>query len=202
MAARHSKTGKGQEESPRVGKGVFVTVGTTAFDNLIKAFLTPDIITQLHGFGFNEIMIQYGKGKDVYDAAFTPELQSLVKEARVTIAGVEYEESTRITEYIKKADLIISHAGSGTILDALRYQKAIIVIPNESLMDNHQAELANEMAKQKYVIRGKLEQLAANISAAQSYKFRHFPRAGSRTFVEVLEDEIERAEKDKMYGEG
>ncbi|RVD83925.1 uncharacterized protein DFL_005697 [Arthrobotrys flagrans] len=183
-------------------RGVFITVGTTAFDNLIKVLLVPEIIAQLNGHGYNEIRIQYGKGKDVYDAAFTPEMKELVKETGISIAGFEYEESSRITELIQEADLIISHAGSGTILDALRYQKAIIVVPNESLMDNHQAELANEMSKQKYVIRGKLDQFAANIELAQTYKFRHFPRTGSKRFVDVLEDEIEKAEKDKMYGEG
>ncbi|KAF3184955.1 N-acetylglucosaminyldiphosphodolichol N-acetylglucosaminyltransferase catalytic subunit alg13 [Orbilia oligospora] len=192
MASKYSKT----------GKGIFITVGTTAFDDLITALLIPGIITQLHGLGFNEIRVQYGKGKDVYDAAFTPEFKSTVKEAGMSIAGFEYEESSRITEFIKEADLIISHAGSGTILDALRYQKAIIVVPNESLMDNHQAELASEMSKQKYVIRGKLDQFAENIAQAQCYKFKHFPRTGSKKFVEVLEDEIEKAEKDKMYGEG
>lgn len=43
-------------------------------------------------------------------------------------------------------------SGSGSILEALRYQKRIIVVPNETLMDNHQVELAEEMHRQKYVI--------------------------------------------------
>ncbi|KAK6500182.1 N-acetylglucosaminyldiphosphodolichol N-acetylglucosaminyltransferase catalytic subunit alg13, variant 3 [Arthrobotrys musiformis] len=190
--------------SPRdanTGRGVFVTVGTTAFDGLIKAVLVPEVVLQLSGLGYTHIGVQYGRGKDVYDASFTPELSSTVKETGISIGGFEYEESSRITELIQEADLIISHAGSGTILDALRYQKAIIVVPNESLMDNHQAELAKEMSKQKYVIRGNLDQFAANIELAQTYKFRHFPRSGSKKFVEVLEDEIEKAEKDKITGD-
>ncbi|KAK6355934.1 N-acetylglucosaminyldiphosphodolichol N-acetylglucosaminyltransferase catalytic subunit alg13, variant 2 [Orbilia javanica] len=186
----------------KTGKGVFITVGTTAFDSLIEALLVPTIIAQLSELGYDEIRVQYGKGKYVYDAAFTPELKDMVNETGISIGGFEYEDSVKITEFIKDADLIISHAGSGTILDALRYQKAIIVVPNESLMDNHQAELAKEMSKQKYVIRGKLDKIATHIAQAQTYGFRHFPRTGSKTFVELLEDEIEKAEKDKMYGEG
>ncbi|KAK6530927.1 N-acetylglucosaminyldiphosphodolichol N-acetylglucosaminyltransferase catalytic subunit alg13 [Arthrobotrys megalospora] len=182
------------------GKSVFVTVGTTAFDALVKALLVPAVIIQLNRFGYTEINVQYGKGKDVYEAAFTPEFKKLAAELGTIISGFEYEESDKITELIREADLIISHAGSGTILDALRYQRAIIVVPNESLMDNHQAELANEMSKQKYVIRGKLDQFTNDIAVAQTFKFRHFPRSGSKRFVEVLEDEIEEAEKDKMYG--
>ena len=96
----------------KVGRGVFITVGTTAFDNLIRALLVPEIIMRLNGLGYDEIRVQYGKGKDAYDAAFTPELKDLVKETGVSITGFEYEESNRITELIQEADLIISHAGT------------------------------------------------------------------------------------------
>ncbi|KAK6337368.1 N-acetylglucosaminyldiphosphodolichol N-acetylglucosaminyltransferase catalytic subunit alg13 [Orbilia blumenaviensis] len=189
-------------ERSKTGKGVFVTVGTTAFDGLIKAVLVPTVIGQLSDFGYTQIKVQHGNGREAYVNAFTPELERLVQKTGISIDGFDYEESTRITELIIEADLIISHAGSGTILDALRYQKAIIVVPNESLMDNHQAELATEMSKQKYVIQGKLDRFDASVALAQTYKFKHFPRTGSKKFVEVLEDEIEKAEKDKMYGEG
>lgn len=37
-------------------------------------------------------------------------------------------------------------AGSGTILDVLRKCKALIVIPNPTLLDNHQEELAKALA--------------------------------------------------------
>jgi len=41
--------------------------------------------------------------------------------------------------------------GSGTILDAMRFQLPLIVVPNLSLLDNHQKELADELARQGYV---------------------------------------------------
>ena len=36
--------------------------------------------------------------------------------------------------------------GSGTILDVLRLNKPLIVVPNSSLLDNHQQELADALA--------------------------------------------------------
>lgn len=47
--------------------------------------------------------------------------------------------------------------GSGSILDALRFQKRLIVVPNESLMDNHQKELSEELERQGYLIEGHVE---------------------------------------------
>ena len=47
--------------------------------------------------------------------------------------------------------------GSGSILHALRIAVPIIVVPNPALLDNHQEELAEELAAQGYVVHGHLE---------------------------------------------
>lgn len=44
--------------------------------------------------------------------------------------------------------------GSGSILEALRYQIPLIVVPNTGLLDNHQEELAVAMDRNNYLIRG------------------------------------------------
>lgn len=41
--------------------------------------------------------------------------------------------------------------GSGSILEALRLNKRLIVVTNPLLMDNHQAELASAMAQAGYL---------------------------------------------------
>ncbi len=40
--------------------------------------------------------------------------------------------------YMEAADLIISHAGSGSLFEALSLGKMIIAVPNAILMANHQ----------------------------------------------------------------
>ena len=55
---------------------------------------------------------------------------------------------------MRKVDLVISHAGSGSILnalrgspfiDALQHALPLVIVPNASLMDDHQSELAKEL---------------------------------------------------------
>lgn len=46
--------------------------------------------------------------------------------------------------------------GSGSILQALRLGVPLIVVSNPDLLDNHQEELAEELARQGYVVHGKL----------------------------------------------
>ena len=47
--------------------------------------------------------------------------------------------------------------GTGSILDALRISVPLIVVPNSTLLDNHQVELAEQLARQGYVIHGSLK---------------------------------------------
>lgn len=50
--------------------------------------------------------------------------------------------------------------GSGSILDALRVAIPLVVVPNTDLLHNHQAELAEVLTEQEYVIHGKIEYVA------------------------------------------
>jgi beta-1,4-N-acetylglucosaminyltransferase len=53
--------------------------------------------------------------------------------------------------------LIVACSGSGSILDALRIGVPLVVVPNTDLLHNHQVELAEELAKQEYVVHGDLK---------------------------------------------
>ncbi len=57
-----------------------------------------------------------------------------------------------LNDYMESASLIISHAGSGTILDGITKKKKMICVVNDKLMDNHQCEIAEKLAELNYII--------------------------------------------------
>lgn len=55
-----------------------------------------------------------------------------------------------ILKYFKRASLVVGHCGTGTILNALKFQKPIIVVPRrikygELNRDDHQVEIAQRL---------------------------------------------------------
>ena len=51
-----------------------------------------------------------------------------------------------MNSYFEKADIIISHGGTGTVLELLSSGKKFIVVANTSLADNHQVEFLNSLS--------------------------------------------------------
>jgi len=62
-----------------------------------------------------------------------------------------YRKKNSIASDIKNASLIISHAGTGTIIETLSLQQPLIVVINNTLMNNHQLEIAVKLAELGYI---------------------------------------------------
>lgn len=137
---------------------VLVTVGTTKFDALVKAVDSTAVADALVARGYTRLVIQKGAGKH--------QVQTLVplgSQHHQLSNGLQvqvFEYAPCLAEYMQAADLIISHAGSGSIFEALRLSKPLVAVPNSILMDNHQAELANHLARLGYIIAATPDTLA------------------------------------------
>ncbi|OMO51455.1 hypothetical protein CCACVL1_29784 [Corchorus capsularis] len=115
---------------------VFVTVGTTCFDRLVKTVDTQELKDELLRRGYTHLLIQMGRGS-YFPTKSAGDDGSL---------AVDY-----FTFSSRAASLVISHAGSGSIFETLKLGKPLIVVVNEDLMDNHQSELAEELAERKHL---------------------------------------------------
>jgi beta-1,4-N-acetylglucosaminyltransferase len=159
----------------------YVTVGATAtFPALIKAALLPDTVYELLKQNYTHLVIQYGdaEGKAVYDEAseqlkgfLDAEMQDFRR--RLEIRGYSFKKGGLLKEFqlAKMSDgLVISHAGSGSILEALRADVPLIVVPNETLLHNHQEELAEMLSRQHYLIHGHIKSLHKDIERSPMLK--------------------------------
>lgn len=124
---------------------VFVTVGTTKFDALIKAIDKIEIADTLIRKGYDRLTIQKGAGR--YQLSTLVPLGQTQHALQNGLQVTVFEFAPSLATYMQQADLIISHAGSGSIFEGLRLGKPLIAVPNAILMDNHQAELADHLAK-------------------------------------------------------
>lgn len=98
---------------------IFVTIGTQApFDRFIK--IIDEVAPQIN----EEIIAQ------VYKCGFTPK----------NIKTVDFLAPDEFNNLFDKADLIISHAGMGTILSALQKHKPIIIFPRIAALGEHRNE--------------------------------------------------------------
>lgn len=85
---------------------VFVTVGSTGFDDLINETTSAPFLDALKTIGITNILYQYGSSESV----FIKNVQAHATETTVKINGYKYKPS--ITEDMEASDIIISHAGS------------------------------------------------------------------------------------------
>ena len=110
---------------------IFVTVGAQMpFDRLIK------VVDQWAGENSDiEIIAQIGNTE--YKPVYIKNWSCLL-------------DVKKFTEYVKKCDLIVSHAGMGTIITALQYKKPIIVMPRrgdlKETRNDHQVDTARQLS--------------------------------------------------------
>lgn len=157
---------------------VFVTVGTTQFNALIDAINTSEVATALRHLGLRRLTVQIGSGYD-HDLPNSSHYKGIQIEV--------YSLKPTIMPDIRSADLIISHAGAGTCIDVLTERNVpLVVVVNDQLMDNHQTELADQLASDGYIIACKPEGLAKQLTGITGVQFRPYVRGSAKPFVSLL----------------
>lgn len=116
-----------------MAKRIFVTVGSTHFDELIKVVDSQEFVDIARQKGYGEIVAQIGK----YEGE---------KLTRIT-RTFPYAKPDEFKTHLEAADLVIGHAGAGTIMEVLQLGKPLIVVVNSALMNDHQTEVAQAFAE-------------------------------------------------------
>nr|XP_036213235.1 UDP-N-acetylglucosamine transferase subunit ALG13 homolog [Bactrocera oleae] len=145
-------------------KIIYVTVGTTRFDELIDAVASARVLDVLQRRGCQKLVIQYGHGRPVKNSK----------------------------NILHVYDLIIGHAGAGTCMDILNHGRAGIIVINDRLMGNHQTELAQQLSDEGYLYYSNIEGLAKTMELANLSKLKPYGKSNNmKSFVKYLNEMVE-----------
>lgn len=106
---------------------ILVTVGTTGFDELFRACDALD-------WNGHEVLFQIGPSR------YSPTLERAVR------------YTGNIKEAYGWADVVITHAGAGSVFTLLEMGRRIVVVPNLTRRDKHQSELARFVEANRFAI--------------------------------------------------
>ncbi|GKT90537.1 glycosyltransferase family 28 domain-containing protein [Colletotrichum tofieldiae] len=174
-----------------------VTVGATArFTQLLTEVLSPTFLDFIAENRYTHLTLQCGKDYEHFSRQVLPPL--LDRHQRLEITAFDFVDDLtvemtkcRAQPGVREAGVVICHAGTGTILDGMRVSVPLVVVPNPTLKDNHQVELAEEIQRQGYGIWGRLadlswalEQLALQLDKTER-QFRPHPVGGEVAPIDV-----------------
>ncbi|PTB38881.1 uncharacterized protein TrAFT101_006908 [Trichoderma asperellum] len=202
-------------------RNCLVTVGATVgFKKLTEQVLLPAFWQFLSSEGFTSLRIQCGPdvswAMTLLDDRNADIPEGLMVDVFESTKNLMRDEMTlcRAESGLRSTGLVISHAGTGTILDAWKVGLPVIVVPNEELLDNHQAEMAKHLAKEGYAIMStasctdlqgaihKADRLwEENQSRWPPHSVKPQKNAGSLRLWEIHPQEVEREEDAKMVND-
>eukprot|EP00918_Siedleckia_nematoides_P009336 GHVU01020340.1.p1 GENE.GHVU01020340.1~~GHVU01020340.1.p1 ORF type:complete len:208 (+),score=25.09 GHVU01020340.1:252-875(+) len=139
---------------------IFVTVGSTRFDALVRVVCGKAFLRDAGCLGVDLITVQRGAsplpspedgdGLGRYERDCEDDAAAALAEGRARIEVFEFDP-TGADRYIQAADVIVCHAGAGTLLECLNYHKRVISVANAQLLDDHQRQLAQTLRVGGYI---------------------------------------------------
>lgn len=148
---------------------IFCTVGTGSFDQLVAAVIDLEM---------ENLVIQAGS----FDLISYP--------SKKTTRVFNYCTNVEFVNYCDSAELIITHAGAGTVFESLEKSKKLIVVPNLVRLDQHQKELGLYLEEHNLALVcwdiGQLSQLITSSKAAKLNSYEKIGFYGMRDVLDVL----------------
>ncbi|QPG75905.1 hypothetical protein FOA43_003291 [Brettanomyces nanus] len=195
-----------------MAKQALVTTGATVtFSKLIEFSLATEYVAELMDLGYTDYVVQYGKSegakqlvvgllekiKRKFELGSNRELQeeengqlnlTVIHESnKLHIRCIRYDKDIA-SKYTAESNLVISHAGTGSILDSVRLGKKLIVLINDSLKDNHQLEIAQAFEELNVlkVAKGNLKEFVQLTKKMENCQFEKLAQPKGWILEEVL----------------
>lgn len=152
---------------------VFVAVGTQKFqfDRLLK---TIDLCIE-KGVLSKDVFAQIG------NSTYSPK----------NYQCKDFLSKDEFLELIEKADLVITHSGVGTIIEAITRKKSVIVMPRLARfgehVDDHQVQIAEAFEKQNLVLKCDESSLPNVIVKSKTHVFAEYV-SGQKKALDVIRE--------------
>lgn len=118
---------------------IFVTLGTQAKNFSRCLEMVDDLVNQ---FGLKDVVAQIGHTK--YKSS--------------NIACYDFISVEEYEKYMKEADVVISHAGTGAVFSAIKKGKKVIAVARlkqyGEMVNNHQTEIIKKLSSEGYILDG------------------------------------------------
>lgn len=144
---------------------ILVTVGTTSFDLLVQR--VDELASSLQDKNF---IFQVGNGKyKVQNGRF-------------------FSFTDDIESFYKDADVVITHAGAGSIYRLLELRKKIIVAPNFERVDKHQSDISFYMEKNGHLlVAWKFDEIREHLITYDSFSPKPYLKDNFHKFHEIAD---------------
>ncbi|KDE03879.1 hypothetical protein MVLG_05634 [Microbotryum lychnidis-dioicae p1A1 Lamole] len=163
--------------SPPNPRTLLLTVGSTSFTPLVTSLLSTSVLTTLSSLGIEFVVAQIGNSDlptcSKPGSTSTDDETWVVGSNRLVVQGRELKVevlrfSNDLESKVAGSDWVIAHAGAGSILSFIRpvptintkttttcrtetVHRKLFLIPNSTLMDSHQSDLADEFERYDWV---------------------------------------------------
>jgi UDP-N-acetylglucosamine transferase subunit ALG13 len=147
---------------------IFVTVGTTDFDELIQRMdeLAPEL--------GEEVVSQIARG------SYRPR------------NGRYFRFAPSLDSYLADARLVVSHGGLGSIMETIRLGKPLVGVSNPDRRDLHQDDLLGTLESGNHILWCRsLDDLKASIASAATMQFARYDEPPC-TIHTAIQDFLER----------
>ena len=156
-----------------------VAVGSTQFNELIHALDNPAFYQLLKDANYSAVLFQIGTG------TYRPS-------QNCSFLKVEIHDFIVLEDYIKHANLVICHCGAGILLESLRAvtNPHIIAVVNTSLMENHQAELAEQLEADGLVYKADPASVLTNLEQIlrEGKRLKKYQERTEGLLLDVIDD--------------
>ncbi len=148
-------------------------------------------------FQFNRMLIEIDKLID--KGKITEEVFAQIGASDYKPKNFKYSDfltQDEFKNYMKNADLVITHAGTGAIVTALKNDKLVIAIPRLAKygehVDDHQVQLIDEFKELNFIEPVyETEQLADALELVRKNKYNKYV-SNTRNIIEDIEKFIEK----------